>query len=176
MTSVLQMRHCNDVMRRLRPRMLSNCAHITSRTSIHHNLYQTSNSPWACASMASLVINGLHCNYLPTQSDFTGHKHYRIYVKQALYADENFCEDFISKALDIFHKCLIKKCQVLTAASMKTVFRYVTPCSLVEIVRRFRGACCFYRGDDEGSKHLWNAGKFLPDYTARHPIRQPSSC
>jgi hypothetical protein len=33
--------------------------------------------------------------------------------------------------------------QVLTATSMKmTVFRDVTPCSLVDVCRRFRGACC----------------------------------
>jgi hypothetical protein len=35
--------------------------------------------------------------------------------------------------------------QVLTAASMKvTVFWDVTPCSLVEVYRRFRGACCLH--------------------------------
>jgi hypothetical protein len=32
-----------------------------------------------------------------------------------------------------------------------------------------------YRPDDGGSKDLWNAGKFLPDYTALQPRRQPSS-
>jgi hypothetical protein len=33
--------------------------------------------------------------------------------------------------------------QVLTAASMKmTVFWVVAPCSLVEVYRRLRGACC----------------------------------
>jgi hypothetical protein len=26
-----------------------------------------------------------------------------------------------------------------------------------------------------GSKHLWNNGQFLPDYTAQHPRRQSSS-
>jgi hypothetical protein len=25
--------------------------------------------------------------------------------------------------------------------------------------------------DDGGSKHLWNVGQFLPDYTAQHPRR-----
>jgi hypothetical protein len=30
------------------------------------------------------------------------------------------------------------------------------------------------RDDDEGSKHLWNVGKLLPDYTAQQPRRQPS--
>jgi hypothetical protein len=29
--------------------------------------------------------------------------------------------------------------------------------------------------DDGGSKHLWNVGKLLPDYTAQQPRRQPSS-
>jgi hypothetical protein len=26
-----------------------------------------------------------------------------------------------------------------------------------------------------GSKHIWNVGQFLPDYTAQHPRRQSSS-
>jgi hypothetical protein len=29
--------------------------------------------------------------------------------------------------------------------------------------------------DDEGSKHLWNGGKLVPDYKAQQPRRQPSS-
>jgi hypothetical protein len=41
--------------------------------------------------------------------------------------------------------------------SMKmAVFWVVAPCSLVEVYRRFRGACCFH-------------------YTALQPRRQPSS-
>jgi hypothetical protein len=31
------------------------------------------------------------------------------------------------------------------------------------------------RPDDGGSEHLWNFGKFLPNYTAQHPRRQSSS-
>jgi hypothetical protein len=31
------------------------------------------------------------------------------------------------------------------------------------------------RLDDGSSKLLWNIGKYLPDYTAQHPRRQPSS-
>jgi hypothetical protein len=60
------------------------------------------------------------------------------------------------------------KFQVPTAASMKiTVFWDDAPCSLVEMDQRFRGAYCpYYHGDDGGSKHLWNVGQFLPDYTA----------
>jgi hypothetical protein len=45
------------------------------------------------------------------------------------------------------------------AASMKMAVSWVaTPCSLVEVYRHFRGACCFYhRGDgDEGSRYLRN--------------------
>jgi hypothetical protein len=40
--------------------------------------------------------------------------------------------------------------QVLTAASMKIdVFWDVEPCSLVEVYRRFRAACCLHhQGDD----------------------------
>jgi hypothetical protein len=26
--------------------------------------------------------------------------------------------------------------------------------------------------DGGGSKHLWNVGQFLPDYTEQHPTRQ----
>jgi hypothetical protein len=48
-----------------------------------------------------------------------------------------------------------------------TVFWDVAPCSLLEIDRRFRGACCLHdRCDDGGSKHLWNIGQFLRDCTA----------
>jgi hypothetical protein len=47
--------------------------------------------------------------------------------------------------------------QVLTAASMKmAVFWFVAPCSLVEVYRRFRGACCLHnqgdRPDDGGRR------------------------
>jgi hypothetical protein len=66
------------------------------------------------------------------------------------------------------------------------IFWDIAPCNLVKFYRRFRGACCLHhksdelwvmtcRPDDEGSKHLWNVGKLLPDYTAQHPRRQPSS-
>jgi hypothetical protein len=53
--------------------------------------------------------------------------------------------------------------EILTAVSMKmAVFCTVAPCTLVEVYRRFRGACCLhqhgypYYGD---STHLWNVGK-----------------
>jgi hypothetical protein len=50
--------------------------------------------------------------------------------------------------------------QVLTAASTKMIiFWDVVPCSLT------------HRPDDGGSKHLWNVGKFLPDYMAQHSKR-----
>jgi hypothetical protein len=52
------------------------------------------------------------------------------------------------------------------------VFWVVAPYSLVEVYRHFRGDD---RPDDEGSKHLWNVGKLLLDYTAQQPRRQPSS-
>jgi hypothetical protein len=45
------------------------------------------------------------------------------------------------------------------------VFWVVTPCSLVDVYRRFRDVCCLYH---QGGKHL-------PDYTAQRPRRQPSS-
>jgi hypothetical protein len=54
------------------------------------------------------------------------------------------------------------------------VFWVVAPCSLVQVYRRFRGACCrlTHSPEDGGSKNLWNVGKLLPDYTAQHPRRQ----
>jgi hypothetical protein len=66
---------------------------------------------------------------------------------------------------------------VLTAATMKiAVFWVVAPCSLVEVYQRFRGACCLHhRPNDRGSKHIWNVGKLLQDYTALQPRRQPPS-
>jgi hypothetical protein len=62
--------------------------------------------------------------------------------------------------------------EVLTEASMKlTVFWDVALCTLVEVFRRFRGAYCLHQqGLDDGcSKHLWNVGNLLPDYTANIP-------
>jgi hypothetical protein len=55
-----------------------------------------------------------------------------------------------------------------------TVFWGVTPCSLVIIDFRFRGAYCFRDlGDDDpdagGSKLLWNVNLLLPDYTSNIP-------
>jgi hypothetical protein len=63
------------------------------------------------------------------------------------------------------------------AMSMKmAVFWVVALCSLVEVYQCFRGVCCLhYQGDNGGGKHLLNFGKFLPDYMAQHPRRQPST-
>jgi hypothetical protein len=47
-----------------------------------------------------------------------------------------------------------------------TVFWDVSPCSLVEIYRRFRCACCLHY---QGSKYLWNVGKFLLDSKTQYP-------
>jgi hypothetical protein len=52
------------------------------------------------------------------------------------------------------------------------VFRDVGPCTLVDIGRRFRGACYLRRRDDGSSKLLWNVGHYLSDYTVQHPWRQ----
>jgi hypothetical protein len=42
--------------------------------------------------------------------------------------------------------------EVLTVMNMKmTVVRVVTPCSLIEFYRHFRGACCLHRQGDETS-------------------------
>jgi hypothetical protein len=45
--------------------------------------------------------------------------------------------------------------------------------SQVETDRRFRSAYCLHHHspNDGSSKHLWNDGLFLPDYTAQHPRR-----
>jgi hypothetical protein len=68
------------------------------------------------------------------------------------------------------------KCEKHGTGVKIAVFWDVAPYSLVEIYRRFRGVyCLFHQGDDDddgGSKHLWNVGEFLPDYTAQHPRRQ----
>jgi hypothetical protein len=73
--------------------------------------------------------------------------------------------------------------QVLTAASMKmAVFWVVAPRRLVEVYRRFRGACCLhhqggtYRPDNGGTSSTSKTSvNFQPDYTALQPRRQPSS-
>jgi hypothetical protein len=81
------------------------------------------------------------------------------------------CENLRTRMNEHFHKVKRKgscwhavgeestylvRFQVLTAASMNmTVFWDVTPCSLVEIYQRFRGAYCpHHRLDGGGSKHL----------------------
>jgi hypothetical protein len=48
---------------------------------------------------------------------------------------------------------MIVRFQVLTAASMKmAVFWVVAPCSLVEVYRRFRGACCLHHQGDRNNR------------------------
>jgi hypothetical protein len=48
--------------------------------------------------------------------------------------------------------------QLLMVMSMKMdVFWVVAPCSLVEAYRRFRGACCLHRQDDEPLVNLHGA-------------------
>jgi hypothetical protein len=58
-------------------------------------------------------------------------------------------------------------------ASMKmTVSRDLAPYTLVQNWPTFQR--CDDRPDDGGSKHLWNVGQFLRDYTAQHPRNQYS--
>jgi hypothetical protein len=52
-------------------------------------------------------------------------------------------------------------CAVLDLISKMAVSWVVVPCCLVLVYRRFRGACCPHRPDDEGSKHHCNFGKLL---------------
>jgi hypothetical protein len=57
-----------------------------------------------------------------------------------------------------------------------TVFWKVVLCGLV-VYRRFRGACCLHQQNapnEWGSKHLWNVGTLLPDYTSHHPRTRSS--
>jgi hypothetical protein len=66
---------------------------------------------------------------------------------------------------------------VQTTKTLKmAVFWVVAPCCLVEVYRRFRGACCLHlQGPDDGGRKNGNVGKFIPDYMALQPRRQPSS-
>jgi hypothetical protein len=69
-----------------------------------------------------------------------------------------------------YSKCcsLCVSCSLYEAAA----FWAIVPCSLVEVYLCFIGACCLHhQGDEWGSKHLWNIGKLLPDYTAQQPRR-----
>jgi hypothetical protein len=56
-------------------------------------------------------------------------------------------------------------------------FTVVTPWSLVEVCRRFSGACCIHhhRLNDGGSRYLWNVSNLLAGYTASQARRQPFS-
>jgi hypothetical protein len=64
--------------------------------------------------------------------------------------------------------------EVLTAGSMnKAVFWFLAPCSLLEVCRRVRGACCLHHlPGNGGSEYLWNIGELLPYYTALQTRRQ----
>jgi hypothetical protein len=66
-----------------------------------------------------------------------------------------------------------------TTVRMKmTVCRVLAPWSPVKVYRSFRCVCCLcHQGAewDGGSKHLWNVGKLLPDYTTGKPRRRTSS-
>jgi hypothetical protein len=58
-----------------------------------------------------------------------------------------------------------KDCSLTTTLLIDmAVFWFITPCSLVEVYRDFRGACC-----------LHHQGNDRPDYTAQQSRRQPSS-
>jgi hypothetical protein len=69
---------------------------------------------------------------------------------------------------------LLERIKVTTKLKM-AVFWVVSLCSLVEVYRRFRRACCLHHQGDHffygGSKHLGNTGKLLPDYVAQQHRR-----
>jgi hypothetical protein len=53
--------------------------------------------------------------------------------------------------------------QVLIAASMNmAVFWVVAPCSLVEVLRRFRGTCCFHHQGNNGDR--MDDGCLIPSF------------
>jgi hypothetical protein len=49
-----------------------------------------------------------------------------------------------------------------------TAFWNFAPCSLVQIVRRFRTATCIYDRSNGESMHLWNVDKLLRHYTTKY--------
>jgi hypothetical protein len=52
------------------------------------------------------------------------------------------------------------------------IIRLLSAASTYETsVNFYQPTCCTHR-----SKHLWNVGKLLSDYTAQQPRKQPSSC
>jgi hypothetical protein len=53
---------------------------------------------------------------------------------------------------------------------MKIVFWVVARCDMVKIGQHFRDSCL---PDDGGTKHMWNAGRFLRDCTEQRPRKQP---
>jgi hypothetical protein len=59
--------------------------------------------------------------------------------------------------------CFIQvRFEVLTAASMKmAVFWVVAPCSLVEIYRRFRSACCLHHQGGSYCNITWRESNYL---------------
>jgi hypothetical protein len=70
----------------------------------------------------------------------------------------------------ILERLCFVRFEVLTAAREKmVVFSVVAPFSLVEVHRRFRGACCLHHQGDETSVN------FKPDCTAQQPKIQASS-
>jgi hypothetical protein len=102
------------------------------------------------------------CSYSEVNIEFINLKWYELWLRCAVnlllwIVGSEFDEDVFMFQNDL--QCV--RFQALTAANMKmAVFWVVAPRS---------------RSDDGGSKDLWNVGKFLPDYTAQQPRRQPSS-
>jgi hypothetical protein len=78
-----------------------------------------------------------------------------------LRVSDGFGPFLLGKWLSMLNSCVMKM----------AVCSVPAPCSLIEVYRRFRGACCLHHR----SKHLRNVGKLLPDYTALQPRRQPPS-
>jgi hypothetical protein len=62
--------------------------------------------------------------------------------------------------------------EVLTAARIKiSVFRVVAPCSLIEVYRRFTGACCLHHQDDRQTLYGARSQKTLMFMTVKRQTR-----
>jgi hypothetical protein len=58
-------------------------------------------------------------------------------------------------------------CKILGSYYEVTVFRNVTPYSVVDVYQRFRGTYCtsIYHAEDRGSRLLLNVSSYLPNHS-----------
>jgi hypothetical protein len=105
---------------------------------------------------------------------YTCFSFYQNTFKKEVYLQDNTICFFLHKVHKwahngaIVNSIHIVRFQVLIEVSIHmAAFWDVVQCSLVEADQHFRGAYCLHHHpDDEVSKHLWNAGLLLWNYTA----------